>query len=75
MTGPTGERIAVVGAGVGGLTAAYVLSRAHRVTLWEAQPRLGGHEQEDAAGGAVAHRRDDDGVEVEGAAGEKSRDV
>lgn len=37
------QRIAVVGAGVAGLTAAYVLSRTHEVTLYEAEPRLGGH--------------------------------
>lgn len=37
------ERIAVVGSGVAGLTAAYVLSRGHRVTLFEASSRLGGH--------------------------------
>ncbi len=37
------ERIAVVGAGAAGLTAAYVLSQAHDVSLFEAQDRLGGH--------------------------------
>jgi len=37
------ERIAVVGAGVSGLTAAYLLSRQHEVTLLESEPRLGGH--------------------------------
>ncbi|MGW7418379.1 NAD(P)/FAD-dependent oxidoreductase [Streptomyces sp. NPDC054863] len=34
---------AVIGGGVAGLTAAHVLSRTHRVTLYEAEPRLGGH--------------------------------
>lgn len=37
------ERIAVVGAGVSGLTAAYVLATRHDVTLLESEPRLGGH--------------------------------
>jgi len=40
-----GERltVAVVGAGAGGLSAAWLLSRSHDVTLFEADPRLGGH--------------------------------
>ena len=37
------RRVAVVGAGVAGLTAAYVLQREYDVTLYEAEPRLGGH--------------------------------
>ena len=37
------KKIAVVGSGVAGLTAAYVLQRGADVTLYEADPRLGGH--------------------------------
>lgn len=35
--------IAVVGAGISGLASAWLLSRRHTVTLFEAQERLGGH--------------------------------
>ncbi|MDP2774384.1 MAG: DUF1365 family protein [Nocardioides sp.] len=37
------RRVAVVGSGVAGLTAAYVASRTAEVTLFEADDRLGGH--------------------------------
>ncbi len=37
------KRYAVVGSGVSGLVAAYVLSRDAEVTLYEADDRLGGH--------------------------------
>ena len=40
---PDQRRIAVVGSGVAGLTAAYVASRTADVTLYEADDRLGGH--------------------------------
>ncbi|MCS0605858.1 FAD-dependent oxidoreductase [Streptomyces sp. LP11] len=40
---PYRRRTAVVGSGVAGLTAAYVLSRGGHVTLYEADGRLGGH--------------------------------
>ncbi|AOT04853.1 NAD(P)/FAD-dependent oxidoreductase [Arthrobacter sp. U41] len=40
---PEGRRIAVIGSGVAGLTAAYVLNRHDTVTLFESEPRLGGH--------------------------------
>ena len=39
----TGRRIAVVGGGVSGITAGYVLAQADHVTLFEADDRLGGH--------------------------------
>ncbi|RFZ19399.1 protoporphyrinogen oxidase [Mycobacterium marinum] len=39
----TQRSIAVIGSGVAGLTAAYLLSGRDRVTLYEADTRLGGH--------------------------------
>ncbi len=37
------QKIAIIGAGISGLSAAWLLSKAHDVTLYEALPRLGGH--------------------------------
>ena len=39
------RKVAVVGAGIGGLGAAYTLGRSHsvRLTVYEARPVLGGH--------------------------------
>lgn len=37
------KHVAVVGAGISGLAVAYLISRRHRVTLFERDDRLGGH--------------------------------
>jgi predicted NAD/FAD-binding protein len=37
------KRIAVVGSGISGLSAAWLLAKRHQVVLYEAEPRLGGH--------------------------------
>jgi predicted NAD/FAD-binding protein len=49
-----GLDIAVVGSGISGLSAAWLLSKRHRVVLYEADVRLGGHSHTvDTAGLAV----------------------
>lgn len=53
------ERIAVVGGGISGLSAALALQGHARVTLYEAEPQLGGH-----ARTVVAGRRGDQPVDT-----------
>lgn len=36
-------KIAIIGSGIAGLTSAYLLSRSHDITLFEAGDRIGGH--------------------------------
>ena len=44
------KKIAVIGAGISGMGAAHMLAENHRVTLFEAEPRLGGHARTIMAG-------------------------
>ncbi len=44
------KKIAIVGAGISGLSAAYYLSEDHDITVYEAEPRLGGHARTVMAG-------------------------
>jgi len=53
------RRIAVIGAGISGLGAAHLLATDHRVTLFEAEGRLGGH-----ARTVLAGRRGDQPVDT-----------
>ncbi len=51
------KRIAVVGGGVAGLSAAFLLQKKHDITLFEADPSLGGHAHsevvQDSAGKSI----------------------
>ena len=45
-----GQNIAIVGGGISGLAAAYLLASRHKITLFEAEPALGGHARTVLAG-------------------------
>lgn len=49
-TPATPRTIAVIGGGISGMGAAHMLGDQHRVTLFEAEPRLGGHARTRMAG-------------------------
>ncbi|MGB0440231.1 MAG: FAD-dependent oxidoreductase, partial [Paracoccaceae bacterium] len=44
------RRIAVIGGGISGMGAAHMLANDNAVTLFEAEPRLGGHARTKIAG-------------------------
>ena len=51
MQGPGALDIAIVGSGISGMSAAWLLAKRHRVTLFEADGRIGGHSHTVAAAG------------------------
>src|SRR3954454_11076241 len=63
-TPPAKQRVAVIGSGVSGLTAAYVLRRTHDVTVFEADDRFGGHAHTHTVDDVDASHRVDSGFIV-----------
>ncbi len=43
-------KVAIIGGGISGLGAAHMLGKSHKVTIFEAEPRLGGHARTKMAG-------------------------
>jgi hypothetical protein len=43
LSGATPLKVAVIGQGIAGMSAAWLLSQRHRVTVYEAEQRFGGH--------------------------------
>jgi len=48
--GPATRKIAIIGGGISGMAAAHMLCRDHKVVVFEAEPRLGGHARTVLAG-------------------------
>ncbi|WP_299847479.1 FAD-dependent oxidoreductase [uncultured Paracoccus sp.] len=53
MNQPERRRIAIIGSGISGLGAAWLLDPHHDITLFEREPRAGGHARTVRAGGAA----------------------
>src|SRR5689334_10065203 len=58
------RRVAVIGSGVSGLTAAYILRKDHDVTVFEADDRIGGHAHTHTVADRDATHRVDSGFIV-----------
>lgn len=50
------QKIAIIGGGISGMSAAWMLARYHDVTLFESAPKLGGHARTVVAGKKLMSR-------------------